>query len=120
MFDGFAVPVPPFRPVEARLHAPLGVDARDDTEFVCLGWTQHLCRPRRCGWHLVLHRGRDGECWTHLYRVVAEAGGATIVLLDRAAPGDERRRLRAEARSNGNGTGSAPLPPSDPRPGLRG
>ena len=130
MFDVLAFPVPPSRPVEARLRMPLGVGARDEAEFVCLGWTTHLCRQRRCGWHLVLHRDRDGGCWTHLYRVMAEAGGGTAVLLDRALPGDERRRLRdeacskgphsKEAPSKGAGTASTPLPPSDPRLGLRG
>ena len=101
MFDVLAFPVPPSCPVEARLHGPLGAGARDEAEFVCLGWTAHLCRRRRCGWHLVLHRDRDGGCWTHLYRVVAEAGGGMAVLLDRAAPGDERQRFRDEARAKG-------------------
>ncbi len=119
MFDVLAFPVPSC-PIEARLRAPPGVGVGDETEFVCLGRTEHLCRWRRCGWHLVLHRDREGGCWTHLYRVVAEPGGGVAVLLDRAVPGDERRRLRLAARLKGAGTGSALLPPSDPGAGLRG
>ena len=117
MFD---VLVPPPRPAEVRLRAPLGVGTGDETEFVCLGRTVHLCRSRRCGWHLVLHRDREGGCWTHPYRVVAEPGGGVAVLLDRAVPGDGRERLRSEARLRTAGTGPALLPPSDPRQGLRG
>ncbi len=118
MFDALAFPASPA--VETRLCAPLVVGTVDETEFVCLGHAEHLCRSRHCGWHLVLHRGRDGACWTHLYRVVAEPGGGVVVLLDRAVPGDERRRLRLEAHLEGAGTGSASLPPSDPGAGLRG
>ena len=120
MFDVLAFPVPSSCPVEARLCMPLGIGVRDETEFVCLGWTAHLCRQRRCAWHLVLHRARDGGCWTHLYRVVAESGGGTAVLLHRAWPGDGRQWFRDEARSKEAGTASTWLPPSDPRPGLRG
>ena len=118
MFDALAFPVPSC-PVEARLRAPVSVGAGDETEFVCLGRTEHLRRPRRCGWHLALHRGRDGD-WTHLYRVVAEPGSGVAVLLDRAVPGDARRQLRDWARLRGAGTGSPLLPPSGPRLGLRG
>ncbi len=119
MFDVLAFPVPPC-PVEARLRAPLVVGTGDETGFVCLGRTVHLCRSRRCGWHLVLHRDREGGCWTHLYRVVAEPGGGVAVLLDRAVPGDGRRQLCLELRLREAGTDPALLPPSDPRQGLRG
>ncbi len=119
MFDVLAFPVPSSCPVEARLRAPVSVGAGDKAEFVCFGRTEHLRRPRRCGWHLALHLGRGGS-WTHLYRVVAEPGGGVTVLLERAVEGDARQQLRAWARVRGAGTGSPLLPPSDPRPGLRG
>ena len=112
-------PVPLPCPVEALLCGPLRVGANDQAEFVRLGWTTHLGRPRRCGWHLMLHRDPD-RGWTHLYRAVAEPGGGVAVLLDRALAGDARERLRREAGLHKAGTGPARLPPSDPRPGLRG
>ena len=71
----------------------LAVDPGDASELVCVGTVRdHLGRRRRCAWHLVLHRRAGGD-WTHLYRVLPEHG-RTLVLLDRARPGDARDALR--------------------------
>ncbi|MBE7212069.1 MAG: hypothetical protein INR65_13695 [Gluconacetobacter diazotrophicus] len=83
------------------LAMPLAVAAGDETGFLGFGMTRHLGRPRRCGFHAVLHRDGAGGAWTHLYRVVATRGGGRLVLLCRALPGDARAALSARVAPGG-------------------
>ncbi len=74
-----------------------GTAGGDVAELVCVGTAcDHLGRPRRCAWHLVLHRHRKGD-WIHLYRVLPDHGSRVPVLLDRVLAGDARAVLRHHA-----------------------
>ncbi|MCQ8241829.1 hypothetical protein [Rhizosaccharibacter radicis] len=75
------------------LAAPLSLPPGASWRFLGFGTGRNRHgRPAPCGFHLVFLPGPDP--WTHLYRAVPGGrGGARLLLLEMAVPGDARVAL---------------------------